>query len=86
MKRRAAVDREALASEIVSLPKLGIDDLRERWKAMFGKAPSQEIGRSFLIRAIAYHLQERAYGGLKPSTRRLLARVILRARGDHYGG
>ena len=76
MKRRAAVDREALASEIVSLPKLGIDDLRERWKAMFGKAPSQEIGRSFLIRAIAYRLQERAYGGLKPSTRRLLARVV----------
>ena len=74
MKRRATVDREALASEIVSLPKLGIDDLRERWKAMFGKAPSQEIGRSFLTRAIAYRLQERAYGGLKPSTRRLLLR------------
>jgi hypothetical protein len=58
----------------VNLPKLGIDDLRERWKAMFGKAPSQEIGRSFLTRAIAYRLQERAYGGLKPSTRRLLLR------------
>jgi hypothetical protein len=74
MKRRAAVDREALASEIASLSKLGIDELRERWKAMFGKAPSQEIGRSFLTRAIAYRLQERAYGGLKPSTRRLLLR------------
>ncbi len=34
-----------------------------------------EIGRSFLIRAIAYRLQEQAYGGLKPSTRRLLARA-----------
>ncbi len=76
MKRRAlALDREALALEIASLSKLGIDELRERWKAMFGKAPSQEIGRSFLARAIAYRLQERAYGGLKPSTRRLLARV-----------
>jgi Protein of unknown function (DUF2924) len=48
---------------------------RERWKAIYGKAPSREIGRSFLTRAIAYHLQERAYGGLKPSTRRLLAQV-----------
>jgi hypothetical protein len=76
MKRRApAIDREALAAEIASLSKLGIDDLRERWKAMYGRAPSREIGRSFLTRAIAYHLQERAYGGLKPSTRRLLARV-----------
>jgi DUF2924 family protein len=77
MKRRApALDREALASEIASLSKLDIDELRERWKAVFGKATSQEIGRSFLTRAIAYRLQERAYGGLKPSTCRLLARAV----------
>jgi len=75
MKRRAAADGETLAAEIADLSKLGIDKLRERWKAMFGKAPSRDIGRSFLMRAIAYRLQERAYGGLKPSTRRLLAHV-----------
>jgi Protein of unknown function (DUF2924) len=76
MTRRApAMDREALAAETAGLSKLGIDELRERWKAMYGKAPSREIGRSFLTRAIAYRLQERAYGGLKPSTRRLLARA-----------
>ena len=67
--------REALAAEIASLPKLDTDELRERWTAMSGKPPSREIGRSFLIRAIAYRLQEKAFGGLKPSTRRLLARV-----------
>ena len=75
MKRRAATDRETLAAEIADLSKLGVDELRERWKAIYGKAPSQEIGRSFLIRAIAYRLQEKAFGGLEPSTRRLLARV-----------
>ena len=33
MKRRApAIDREALAAEIAGLSKLGIDELRERWK------------------------------------------------------
>jgi hypothetical protein len=69
------MDGEALSAEIGSLPKLGTDELRERWQAMYGKAPSPEIGRSFLIRAIAYRLQERAYGGLKSSTRRLLARA-----------
>jgi len=73
MKRPAvAVGREALASEIASLSKLSIDELREPWKAMFGKAPSCDISRSFLTRAIAYRLQEKAYGGLKPATRRLL--------------
>src|ERR1019366_6594774 len=34
MKRRSPVlDREALAAEIASLSKLGIDELRECWKA-----------------------------------------------------
>ena len=74
MKRRAAaIGREALAAEIASLSKLGIDELRERWKAMFGKAPSRDISRSFLTRAIAYRLQEKAFGGLKSSTQRMLA-------------
>jgi hypothetical protein len=63
VKRRAAVDRDALAAEIAGLSKRGIDELRERWKAMYGKAASRETGRSFLMRAIAYRLQERAYGG-----------------------
>jgi Protein of unknown function (DUF2924) len=77
MKRRVpAMDSEALAAEILSLSKLDIDKLRERWKAIYGKAPSREIGRSFLTRAISYRLQERAYGGIKPSTSRLLARAV----------
>jgi hypothetical protein len=77
MKRRvSAVNREELAAEILSLPKLDIDKLRERWKAIYGKASSREIGRSFLTRAISYRLQERVYGGLKPSTCRLLARAV----------
>jgi hypothetical protein len=74
MKRRASIDGETLVAEIAGLSKLSIDELRERWKATYGKTPSKEIGRSFLTRAIAHRLQERAYGGLKPSTRRLLVR------------
>ena len=56
--------------------KLGIDELRtERWKAMFGKAPSRDISRSFLTRAIVYRLQEKAFAGLKPSTTTRAGRV-----------
>jgi Protein of unknown function (DUF2924) len=69
------MSREALTAEIAGLSKLGTDELRERWKVICGKAPSREIGRSFLTRAITYRLQERARGGLKPSTCRLLARA-----------
>jgi hypothetical protein len=76
MKRWApAPDRAALAAEIAGLSQARIEELRERWKELYGKAPSGQIGRSFLIRAIAYRLQEQAFGGLRPSTERLLARV-----------
>src|ERR1700722_3190001 len=76
MKRRSlAPDRAALAMEIAGLSTARIEDLGARWKELYGKAPSGQIGRSFLIRAIAYRLQEQAFGGLKPSTERLLARV-----------
>jgi Protein of unknown function (DUF2924) len=68
-------DRAALSGEIGGLSKASIKDLRDRWKTLYGKAPCGQIGRSFLIRAIAYRLQEQAFGRLKPSTRRMLARV-----------
>ena len=70
-----ARNREELAAEIAGLSKLDIDELREHWKAIYGKAPSREIGRSFLTRTIAYRLQERAYSGLKASTCRRLVRA-----------
>jgi DUF2924 family protein len=77
MSRRVpAMGREEFAAQIASLLKLDTDELRERWKSVYGKAPSREIGRSFLTRAISYRLQERAHGGLKPSTCRLLARAV----------
>ena len=74
-RRAAALDRDALSAEIAGLSKASIKDLRERWKTLYGKEPSSQIGRSFLIRAIAYRLQEKAFGGLKPSTQRILDRV-----------
>ena len=77
MNRRVPpLNREELAAEIASLSKLDIDELRNSWKAAYGKAPSREIGRSILTRAISYRLQEHSYGGLKPSTSRLLARAV----------
>jgi len=38
------------------------------------EAPTR-IGRALLLQAVAYRLQERVLGGIKPSTRRLLERV-----------
>jgi hypothetical protein len=63
-----------LKTEIERIQSLDIPALRERWTALFGTSPSPRLGRVFMIRAIAYRMQERAFGGLKPSTQRILDR------------
>jgi len=43
--------------------------------ALYGTEAPRRISRDLLIRALAYRIQEKALGGLKPSTRRLLTKV-----------
>jgi hypothetical protein len=66
---------EDLAREVGQLVTLDANALRNRWVTLFGAEPSLQIGRSLMIRALAYRLQERALGGLQPATRRLLDRI-----------
>jgi hypothetical protein len=72
---RPAGGSEDLAREIASLSALDAETLRQRWKALIGADPAQYLGRSLMVRALAYRLQERALGGLKPAAQRLLDRI-----------
>ncbi|MDO8430926.1 MAG: DUF2924 domain-containing protein [Candidatus Binatus sp.] len=73
--QRASGSRER-AGDPVGLSKLATDDLRERWRQLYGAGPPARINRPLLIRGIGYRLQENAHGGLKPATHRLLERVV----------
>jgi hypothetical protein len=42
---------------------------------LFGADPPPKLRSSLLVQAIAYRLQEKALGGLKPATLRLLERI-----------
>jgi hypothetical protein len=75
MKRKISVATSALASEIVALSEAATTNLNDRWRALYGTEPPRRISRDLLIRALAYRIQEKALGGLKPSTRRLLTKV-----------
>jgi hypothetical protein len=65
-------DPEDLAREVGSLSTLGSKTLKEKWRTLYGAAPPRQVSRSLMIRAIAYRIQEKSLGGLKPATRRLL--------------
>ncbi len=66
---------ETVAREIAELSDLDAQALRQQWVRLLGDDPPLTLGRSTLIQAIAYRLQERVLGGLKPSTLRILNRV-----------
>ena len=66
---------KGLQQEISDLLTLDIDGLRDKWAALFGLNPSPLLGRPFMIRSIAYRLQEKVFGGLKPSIQRLLDQI-----------
>jgi len=75
MKHKVSSTTSALAHEIGALRQATPAELKERWRALYGNEPPRRISRDLLVRSLAYRIQEKALGGLKPSTCRLLAKV-----------
>jgi len=72
-------EREKLTGEIAGLQSLDVEQLKARWRTAYQTEAPTRFSRDLLMRAVAYRLQERALGGLKPATRRLLQRVAAAA-------
>ena len=64
-----------ISREIAELINLSLSELKDRWRSAYGTEPPPRSSRKLLISAIAYRVQERALGGLRPSVRRLLERA-----------
>ena|SRR5580698_2832279 len=61
----------AVEAELVRLEKLDLRQLRILWTEQFGN-PSKVQSAELLRRRLAYEIQARAYGGLRPEYRRRL--------------
>jgi hypothetical protein len=73
-------ERQKLSAEVSLLESLDVEQLRARWKILFETEAPTRFSRDLLMRAVAYRIQERVLGGLKPATRRLFERVSQDAR------
>jgi Protein of unknown function (DUF2924) len=65
---------EGLSAQIENLGNLGPDQLDQACRDLFESDRPRRVCGDLLINALGYRLQEKAIGGLKPSTRRLLER------------
>ncbi len=66
---------ETLAVDLAALQPLSRGELKQRWEDLYGSACPVRMSRVFLVRALAYRMQERALGGFDRVTRRRLARA-----------
>jgi hypothetical protein len=81
MQRKASsTEHDKHLTEINQLEALSLNELRTRWRQLYEIGAPPRFSRDLLLRAIAYRMQERALGGLKPAIRRLLQRVAEDAR------
>ena len=72
MKRRAH-DSESLTRELAVIAHMDREALLRAWQKLYRTTPPAKMSRKLLMHALAYRLQEQALGGLRQSTRRLLA-------------
>ena len=71
--RRKDASREALSR----LPMLELDELRAEWRRLNKTDAAPRLSRELLVRAIAYRLQEVAFGGLRPEPQRQLRQIAM---------
>lgn len=69
----------SVESQIQALAGMDLASLRDRWRRIFGRQAPIGLGRDFIVRALAYHIQAEALGGLDSKTIRTLKQL---AAGD----
>jgi hypothetical protein len=67
-------DTATVAARIAQLPHLPMENLWALWDEHFDERPNHHH-RTWLETRLAYRIQERAFGGLKPSVRRKLEEI-----------
>src|SRR5205814_7583041 len=61
--------------QLTALPSLSRPQLLDLWQTLWGRAAPSGIRRELMIPILAYRIQEKAYGGLKPATQRRLSQL-----------
>jgi hypothetical protein len=64
--------KSSIQEEISRLGRLERGALQVRWAELFGSPPNPRLRRGLLIMVLTYRIQELAFGGLKPATRKKL--------------
>ena len=74
------LSKEEVEREIAALDTFDTKALQQKWSALYERDPPSRIRAGLLRLGIAYRLQEKAFGGLKPKTIRHLQKLAAELR------
>jgi len=66
---------QTVVAQIAELERMPIDELRKKWKYLYGKTSPASSNRRQLVARLAYRIQELAYGGLSREARERLEKI-----------
>lgn len=75
---------ERVRADIEALDGMDLAELRATWKKLYRTEAPRFFRRELLIRACAYQIQAKAYGGLSPKTRRRLLKIAAEAEQGNF--
>lgn len=70
------------STRLAEIERMPAPALRSLWQELIGSPADTRLRRELLIPILAYKLQEKAYGGLKPSSRSHLRRLAVSLAAD----
>lgn len=74
MKKRKR-SHDDVEAELEGLESLSHAELKERWDELYDVACPPHMSRKFLLGAVAYRIQENAFGRLRKVTKRRLGKI-----------
>ena len=74
-KTKLAALNNSVIKQIDHLNQMSTRDLHKKWMDLFGTDPGQ-LGRAYMIRRLAYRIQELVHGGLSRTARKRLKEFV----------
>jgi hypothetical protein len=71
-----------LEARIATIEAMSGKELKAEWERLMNSPPPPAFGKGLLARALTYHLQEKAFGGLSGADRRRIRSLAARSDGS----
>jgi len=77
--------KQSVLKQVAELPNLDSEQLKERWRALYGSEPPA-YNKPYLVKRLAYRIQELAFGGLSEAAQAQLREALAQEDADGTTG